>query len=250
MITPKGLVIPLLAFLCVIALLFIGPIPQNLAYHDFADQRTFFGISNFLNVITNLPFGIIGIIGLSLIKDIKNNELKWIAIILFSNFLVLMLGSGYYHLQPNNTTLILDRIPISIIIMSFVALNIFAVRRGKGYLTLIALNLAGILSTIYWAVTEYYGAGDLRWYALVQFFPIIVIPLICYLYKPPTNPTKEITLIILFFCLAKVTEKYDEEIFYFLHNIISGHSLKHLFISVAGFEIIRLTRKTIKAIKS
>ena len=41
----------------------IGPIKQDLNYHQFADQRSFFSIQNFTNVITNIPFVIIGILG-------------------------------------------------------------------------------------------------------------------------------------------------------------------------------------------
>jgi len=39
-------------------------IPQPQAYHLFADQRGFLGISNFGDVVSNMPFGMIGIWGL------------------------------------------------------------------------------------------------------------------------------------------------------------------------------------------
>jgi hypothetical protein len=47
-----------------IALLPLPPLLQNQGYHQFADQREFFGIPNFWNVISNLPFVVIGAIGL------------------------------------------------------------------------------------------------------------------------------------------------------------------------------------------
>ena len=34
-----------------------GPVPQDPAYHCFADGRPLLGIPNFWNVLTNLPFG-------------------------------------------------------------------------------------------------------------------------------------------------------------------------------------------------
>lgn len=47
------------------------PIPQSLAYHNFADQRTFFGIPNFLDVVSNLPFLIVGMGGLFVVTSPK-----------------------------------------------------------------------------------------------------------------------------------------------------------------------------------
>ena len=41
--------------------------PQPLSYHAFADCRTFFGVANFFNVVSNLPFLIGGALGLRLI---------------------------------------------------------------------------------------------------------------------------------------------------------------------------------------
>ena len=43
--------------------LFLPPIRQDASYHSFADQREFWGIFNFWNVVSNLPFLIVGIVG-------------------------------------------------------------------------------------------------------------------------------------------------------------------------------------------
>lgn len=94
------------------------------------------------------------------------------------------------------------------------------------------------MSVIYWAFSESIGHGDLRWYGMVQFFPILAIPLILVLYKSTLVPWKEIILIFIFFGLAKLTEKFDKEIYNLLHSIISGHSLKHLLMAAAGYEIV------------
>jgi len=39
-------------------------VPQDPAYHRFADDRSWLGIPNFQNVASNLPFLIVGAIGL------------------------------------------------------------------------------------------------------------------------------------------------------------------------------------------
>src|SRR5258708_23386311 len=44
-------------------LVLLPPIPQDQSYHQFADQRTIFGIPNFWNVVSNLPFLVAGAAG-------------------------------------------------------------------------------------------------------------------------------------------------------------------------------------------
>lgn len=232
-------IIPLLAVLSVIVLLFLGPIPQDQNYHDFADQRKLWNIPNFFNVITNLPFAIVGMLGLQGARNIKEKELKSIFFTLFTVFLLLTLGSSYYHWVPGNITLVYDRIPIVIILMSFFAFIIYrCINKGTGYKAFVILNTLGVISVIYWAFSESRGNGDLRWYGMVQFFPIIAIPLILILYNSSVELRKEIFLIFLFFGVAKVSERFDKEIYYLLNNIISGHSLKHLFMVAAGYRIV------------
>ena len=247
MLIKRSYIVPLVAFAAVIALLIIGPIPQDQEYHQFADNRMFFGIPNFFNVITNLPFGVTGFLGLMELKNAQDKELKQIILFLFTGFLLLMAGSSYYHFSPNNNALIYDRIPISIIVTSFLSFIIYiSINPSTVFKTLIILNIIGIGSVVYWATSEYLGKGDLRWYAMVQFFPIIAIPLIFYLYRPFFNANKEVTFTLLLFTIAKIMEQYDKEVFKLSAGTISGHSLKHLFMSVAAYEIVRLIRKAKK----
>jgi hypothetical protein len=44
--------------------LFVPPIAQDETYHFFADNRTVWSIPNFWNVVSNVPFAVIGILGL------------------------------------------------------------------------------------------------------------------------------------------------------------------------------------------
>ncbi len=62
------------------------------------------------------------------------------------------------------------------------------------------------------------------------------------LYKSPIEFRKGIIIIFLFFGLAKLSEKFDREIYNLLSNTISGHSLKHLFMVIAGYEIVAMMR--------
>src|ERR1700746_1848008 len=68
---------PLLALLALLVLmvmslavlLLLPPIPQDQSYHQFADQRTLLGIPNFWNVVSNLPFLVVGAAGLRRFRD-------------------------------------------------------------------------------------------------------------------------------------------------------------------------------------
>ena len=48
---------------------FINPVSQPQNYYNFSDKNNYFGISNFWNVISNIPFLIVGFYGLVLNKQ-------------------------------------------------------------------------------------------------------------------------------------------------------------------------------------
>jgi hypothetical protein len=99
----------------------------------------------------------------------------------------------------------------------------------------------GIASVYYWEYTERSGHGDLRAYAIVQFLPMLLIPIIFLLFHQRHLPSKNIIPIFLWYILAKVCEHFDEAIFHY--NFISGHSLKHLFASISTYYMIKWTLK-------
>jgi len=104
------------------AAFFVDPIAQDPAYHLFVDQRAALSIPNFQNVMSNLPFAVVGLGGLFLILSnlrIVNNEAKPAWLVFFVGVFVTALGSGYYRLSPDNETLIWDRLPMTIAFMSF-----------------------------------------------------------------------------------------------------------------------------------
>src|SRR5215472_8593685 len=55
-----------LSALCLAAALLFPAMPQPLAYHDFADHRAYFGVANFLDVVSNLAFLLVGAAGLAI----------------------------------------------------------------------------------------------------------------------------------------------------------------------------------------
>ncbi len=229
---------------------FVGAIPQDLSYHNFADRRCFFSICNFFDVFTNFAFFVPSILGIQFtIKKWNDNELfscsfeRWIRLIFFATIFLVAFGSAYYHINPNNKTLIWDRLPMAIGFMAIftIIISIYIDRsRKKIKVIFILLQFVGVFSVLYWAYTESLGIGDLRLYALVQYLPLIIIPIIVALnYKNNNSETKVvyILLTLIFYIIAKILEIGDNFIFELLGNIISGHSLKHIFSATAVFYI-------------
>src|ERR1700722_4620206 len=57
-------IIGVFALLGVLFLVLAPPIPQDPDYHHFADQRTLLGIPHAWNVLSNVPFLVVGLMGL------------------------------------------------------------------------------------------------------------------------------------------------------------------------------------------
>ncbi|KAG8646138.1 hypothetical protein MANES_10G126350v8 [Manihot esculenta] len=173
------------AILCFVVLMIVTPaIPQSQGYHDFADKRQFFGTPNTLNVVSNLPFLFIGVIGFVLCHHGNYFKLTWkVSFGVTCFFLVVAavaFGSGYYHLKPDDARLVWDRLPMTVAFTSRIAIFIIErIDERKGTISILPLVLAGITSIVYWRFCK-----DLRPYALVQFVPCIAIPFMAILLPP------------------------------------------------------------------
>jgi len=220
-----------------VALFFMAPIAQDQAYHQFSDASTLFLIPNFWNVVSNLPFVFVGILGLALLaKDTPKGglaELRMAYITFFIGLIMTGFGSSYYHWNPNNASLVWDRLPMTISFMAFFTVvlgeNISIIFAKRLFYPLLAI---GIFTVVYWIMTESSGAGDLRPYILVQFLPVIMIPLILWLYPSPFGGQRYIVLVLFAYVLAKLMEHYDHQVHSLLLGLMSGHAIKHV---VAAF---------------
>ena len=110
-----------------------------------------------------------------------------------------------------------------------------------GLMSLLLFLIMGIASVIYWEFTEIHGRGDLRPYIMVQYYPMLAIPAILFLFPARYSGSKELIGVFIFYGLAKSFELLDAEIFSIGH-IVSGHSLKHLASAAAAFWVIRMIR--------
>ena len=238
----KHWIVLLVTFVTLAAIFFLPPIPQSLSFHHFADDRSLWGIPNFGNVASNLPFLIIGIVGLlTVARAAVSRAIRVTYIVLFLGVLLTGFGSAYYHWCPNNDTLVWDRIPMTIVFMSLLAATVTElVSRPLGIGLLLPLVAAGVGSVLWWHYTESFEKGDLRFYGWVQFYPMLAIPLILWLYYTPAVKAilPSLIWIVVWYAFAKVLEQLDYPIYHVLG--ISGHSLKHLAAAVSTGYFVRL----------
>jgi hypothetical protein len=242
----------LLLGLLIVVVFIVGmlePMPQDPNYHLFADSRTFFGISNFNDVVSNIGFAVVGVLGLMVVAGVRGRVIFAGSpdarpyLIFFVGIALISLGSAYYHLAPSNERLFWDRLPMSIGFMAITAAVVadrVDSRAGNGWLLLLLL-VTGAASLIYWAWTESMGRGDLRFYAMVQFYPMVALPLIVGLF-PQHRYTlgRYLAWSILWYGLSKVFEYFDHEVFGLLGYTVSGHTLKHLTAAVATFMVLQM----------
>jgi Ceramidase len=229
------------ALTTVAVFVFMKPISQDPTYHHFANDHLVFGITNFWNVISNVGFIVTGLLGINFIRKYKlSNPIIWM---LFGGVLLTGIGSAYYHFAPNNTTLVWDRLPMTIVFTSFFALIYSWCFNAKmGFKIWLVSFVAGIYSVFYWQYTEHELRGDLRLYAIVQFLPIVLIAIIVATnFKKHTFLLKPICMIVLWYVIAKLLEHYDNCLFK-TTNFLGGHPIKHVAAAVATFYIYKMVK--------
>jgi hypothetical protein len=245
----SALLLAVAVIVAVIALL-LPPIPQPQAYHHFADQRGWLGIPNFGDVVSNLPFAIVGIWGLIFMLDpqardphrFSDPHARWPYTIMFAGLLLTAAGSTYYHLAPDNARLVWDRLPIMLVFMALVGAVITErISLPVGLWLLPVLLAVGAGSVLQWRASELRAHGDLRFYAAVQVYSIIALLLMLLIPSKYTRSSDFATVVGLY-VLAKILETADRQVFA-LGHAVSGHTLKHLAAATASYWILRMLKK-------
>lgn len=219
------------SFLLIVAVFFIHPLHQDLAYHNFSEQRHFGIIPHWGDVLTNLCFALSGL----LLFRYKNNvEYYGGQKILFYCFIfscfALCLGSGFYHWNPNNFGLLLDR---ATMLLGFALILLdtsirYGIFNHRNLCTkIVAIEFLFLITLLPWLRYD-----RLELYVLAQFFVMSVMPLLAIKnYLEHGQQYKHILWMFLFYSLAKFFEHYDE-LFYQLLNF-SGHSIKHICYAIS-----------------
>jgi hypothetical protein len=225
----------------VVALL--PPVPQDPAYHRLADARPLLGVPHGLNVLSNAAFVAAGLLGLCRVRPpapgrrtavFGDPRERWPWAAFFAALALTGLGSAWYHLAPDSERLVWDRLPLAAAAMGLLAALVTdRVHVGLGLALFPPLVGLGTGSVLYWIATERAGAGDLRPYGLVQFYPVGAVPLLLALAPPRYTRGGELGLAAGLYGAAKGFEALDAPVFA-LGQWVSGHTLKHLVAGAAG----------------
>lgn len=212
-------------------------IHQDPEYHIFAAGKSWLGIPHFWNVTTNACFAAAGLYGCLVLgrrgwKAFRAEDRAYLTA--FAGCFLVAAGSAWYHWQPDNTTLFWDRLPMTIVFMALLAAVIaerIHSRLGAGLL--LPFIFLGVWSVEIWRRGELTGLGDLRFYAIVQFYPILILPLILWLFPARYTGEKAWWGIFGSYGVAKLFESADIFLFRWSGGALSGHPLKHVFAALS-----------------
>lgn len=228
----------------------LDPVAQPLEYHQFADVRACFGLTNCGDVLSNIGFALAGAYGLWVLRTDKGlfareqRVLKSLFMLFFGAITAVSIGSTYYHLDPDNVRLFWDRLPITIaFLVLFPAILADRIDLKAGVHIASAALPAGVAALVYWLWSESIGAGDLRFYGLVQAYPLLCLLVVPWLLPAARySQTRYIYSMLVLYGVAKVLELFDEQVLTLTGQLISGHSLKHLVAAAACLVVVPMIR--------
>ncbi len=220
-------------------ILTVDPISQSLDYHILADARSWLGVPNVLNVISNVAFLYVGVVGLNFCLGPDKPALHGTWAGFFFGVVLVCFGSAYYHWRPDNAALVWDRLPMT---LAFMALSVAVIAEHIGeslsrYLIVPAVTI-GIATVLWWQHTD-----DLRLYIWVQATPLMLVPLLFVLYPTRYSHRRYLLSALGLYLVAKIFELYDRELYRLTMDTVSGHTLKHLVAAISTYLIYRMLRR-------
>jgi len=245
----RSAVLVALAAVCVLVAMLVHPIAQPLEYHDFADVRTFFGVPRFFDVASNLGFLAAGAAGLVIIarrpEAFESPAERWPYATFFVGLILTAFGSAYYHLAPDNSRLVWDRLPIMVSLAGLLAGQIADRRSARaGVALLVPALIVGAGTVLYWDATERAGQGNLVPYAIAQVYAMSICLVLAATGPSRYTRANDIWWVFGWYVVAKIAEALDEQVFA-IGQIVSGHTVKHLTAAISGFVICAMLARRV-----
>jgi hypothetical protein len=234
---------PLLVTLSLCALMLAyGPIAQLPHYHEFADQTVWAGVPHAGDVLSNIGFAVVALWGILRLWPMQGQASldagRHGYRLFLAGLLLTSVGSGMYHLAPDDARLVWDRLPINLACAGLLA-AVRAESLGKpdSKRDAVLFGLFAVFSVGWWNVTAQHGVGDLRPYLLLQILPLILIPIWQFNHGAPRRDKIAFGCALALYVAAKFAELYDHALFGAL-GFISGHTIKHLLATAAAAVLV------------
>ena len=222
-----------------LGLALFGPSMLDSAHqHGFADQRTLLGIPCALDVLSNLPFAIAGVLGLVWLVRLPHAAMDGVSRALVALFLAGLVctsvGSSFYHWRPSDFGLFWDRLGMVLPFAGLLGLAAAGRVSGRaGIATAGAVLLGGTSAVLWWALS-----GNVLPWAVVQVGGMLVVLALAALPRRAEALAVHLGAVIAFYGVAKLFEAADHAILEATGQWVSGHSLKHLIAAGAALPVL------------
>jgi len=229
----------LLGVLALLALALFGPpvaLPAH--YHAFADQRSAFGIPCVMDVLSNGPFALAGVAGLWQLAGTPANTLlpaqRTLATLFFAGLLLTTVGSSWYHWQPDDAGLAVDRAGMSLAFAGLLGLAVadrVSDRAGHALAgcVLLLAPVAAVLPLV---------NGNMGPWAVVQAGGLVLLAALALRRVRAGALGFSIGAVIALYAVAKGLEVSDHAVFELTQGVVSGHSLKHVVAALAALPVL------------
>jgi hypothetical protein len=229
----------LLGVLALLALALFGPhvaLPAH--YHAFADQRSAFGIPCVMDVLSNGPFALAGVAGLWQLARTPENALlpaqRTLVALFFAGLLLTTVGSSWYHWQPDDAGLAVDRAGMSLAFAGLLGLAVadrVSDRAGHALAGCVLL-LAPVAAVLPLA------KGNMGPWAVVQAGGLVLLAALAVRRVRAGALGFSIGAVIALYAVAKGLEVSDQAVFELTQGLVSGHSLKHVVAALAALPVL------------
>ncbi len=233
-VRPKAAEWALAAFvlLALLAALGLPPVALPADYHAFADQRGWHGLPHAMDVLTNLPFALMGVFVLYAVgraRGLVSRVQSILAVITGVGMLATMVCSSIYHLHPHAAGLALDRMGMALAFAG--VLGLAAASRVSDRAGWMLAWTVGLLAPLA-AAWDWQTANMTPWVVL-QGGGLVL--LLAFAVRSPRQGGVRFALwsVLGWYALAKVLEMADAQVLAFTQGIISGHSAKHIVAALA-----------------
>lgn len=239
---PRAYALAAIAVLLVLATIALPPYAQPQGYHQFADRRSWLGIPNTGDVVSNAFFLLFAVMGLwttrlPVVRAMP--EAAWHAYaLMFFGLLLTAFGSSYYHWSPSDARLVWDRLPMTVVFMPLLAATCAERLRWRSDVGLIALTLWGVGTVVYWNYS-----GNLLPYLITQGGSILLLLLSLIVLPTPWSERRLLLPALACYALAFACEQLDPVVFRATGGLVSGHTIKHIAAAFTFFFIIRMLQK-------
>lgn len=240
MMKTKKLESALLAvLLSLLALALFGPhIAQPAHQHAFADQRMWFGIPFAMDVLSNLSFALWGATGLAFfyggVKRQPMNTEHILTGLFFVGLVCTAAASSWYHLQPDDAGLSIDRLGMVLAFAGLLGLAIAGrISHRAGAATASSVLVLGPLSIWFWLVS-----GNALPWLVIQFGGMALILWMALINPRHGGLVVRWGWVVAIYATAKLLETADAHVYEVTRHLVSGHSLKHLVASFAAWPVV------------